>query len=198
MTARPRRPLLPLWLLVATLLLSSCGNAKDILISGSDRTKYPVANSAWDAFAQFREFMRTENYQAAYKLLSSDSRRRYKWFEFNLTFKETRFGSLLRYMYTEWDILGIQLAPDQNSAWITLQHYIYPEHQRKVQMVREDVAGGQREWKLRWVLCNQIGMPESDERELFPKLWQEPTKKSPTPDPDPVEDKRTAPVDAAK
>ena len=167
----PRTLALPAWFLsvCATVLLAGCKHS-NLVATTTDRTQHPEATSAREAFAQFREFMRAENYQQAYTLLSEASRSRYKWFEFNVTFRETRFGALLRYLYTEWEIAGVELSPDQIRAEIVLTHFIYPAKRRKVSLVSE-TSEGKPVWRMNFVLCDMIGIPESDERLLFPESW---------------------------
>lgn len=156
--------------LLLLLVGAGCVNT-GLLVTKTDRTRHPDATSARQAFEQFRIALRTSDYQAAYQLLSSDSQLRYKWFEFNLTFKETRFGALLRYLYTEWDVEEIETGTDDAHALVVLRHYIYSDQKRRVPMVRE-VVEGRTVWRVRWVLGNLIGMPESDERKLFPDDWE--------------------------
>lgn len=159
--------------LLAALAAPGCrtGTGGSLLVTPTDRKTHPVADSALGAFEQFRGFLRAENYQAAYNLLSEESRAHYKKFEFDVTFQETRFGTMLRYQYTEWDIAGVTVDPDGRRAEIVLRHYIYPENKKTVTLVKDAVAGGTAEWRIRFVLSDVIGMPEADERALFPAQW---------------------------
>ncbi len=156
-------------LLLLVLVPAGCAH-KDLLITGVDRTRYPEAASAREAFEQYREFMRAENFQAAYRLLSQESRDRYGWIEYKLTFQKTRFGSMLRYLYTEWDVKGVKLAPDGERAEVVLTHYLIPDHDKPVVMVKEDFEG-RRVWRVLFRLSDTIGMPEADERMLFPESF---------------------------
>lgn len=131
-----------------------------------DRQEAPVI-----AYNQFREHLKIKKYDKAYALFSKDTQERYKFWEFSMMMASTRFGQLLLGFLGTWTVGDARMAPDGMRAEIDISHPKHAELRKKVEMVYEEDT---KSWRLRFTLAWALGMPEADERYLFPESFGDP------------------------
>lgn len=128
-------------------------------------TPPPEAETPRDAFEGFTEAILAEDYARAYRFLSEDTRDRYPQNDFTGLFTLSAAGPLLTWKLDRWNIRDIRRETPRR-AYITL---VGPEGegQSEYEMVREDVSGDDRAWRIRFYLADELNMPRRDEDSLF-------------------------------
>ncbi|MBI3099416.1 MAG: hypothetical protein HYY93_14490 [Planctomycetes bacterium] len=131
-----------------------------------DRQEAPAV-----AYNQFREHIRNRKYDKAYALFSKDTQERYKYWEFSMMMSSSRFGQLLLGFLGSWTVGEVRTAPDGKQAHVEISDPKRGDLRKKVEMVYEEES---KSWRLRFTLAWALGMPESDERYLFPESFGDP------------------------
>ena len=108
-----------------------------------------------------------ENYSAAYRYLSEDTKKRYTLNEFHGLLEKTQAGRLLRWKLKNWSIREVQRT-GANRAYVILSD---PDgaKQNRYELLRVPTEGDKQTWRIRYFIADEMNIPRSDERMIFSK-----------------------------